>query len=54
MVKSKALINDFKNDQSYELFDEQILIIHEVKSEKIKVKVYANQCNSLSLYKDKD
>ena len=34
MVKSKALINNFKNDQSYELFDEEILIIHEVKSEK--------------------
>ena len=34
MVRSKALINDFKNDQSSELFDEEFLIIHEVKSEK--------------------
>ena len=34
MVRSKALIHDIKNDQSCEIFDEEILIIHEVKSEK--------------------
>ena len=47
-------INGFKNDQSYELIDEEILKIHQVDSEKIKVEVYANQEKSFSLYKDTD
>ena len=53
-ARTASFINGFKNDQSHELIDEEILKIHEVESEKIKVKVYVNQEKSLSLYKDTD
>ena len=42
-ARTASFINGFKNDQSYELIDEEI-----------KVKVHANQEKSLSLYKDTD
>ena len=49
--RTASFITGFKNDLSHELIDEEILKIHQVKSEKIKVKVYANQEKSLSLYR---
>ena len=53
-ARTASFIYGFKNDQSYELIDEEILKIHQVKSEKIKVEVYTNQEKSLSLHKDTD
>ena len=49
-----SILNGFKNDQSYELIGEEILKVNDVESEKIKVKVYANQEKCLSQYKDTD
>ena len=48
-----SFINGVKNDQCYELIDEEILKIP-VEPEKIKVKIYVNQEKSLSLCKDTD
>ena len=41
--KTRTARNGFKNDQSYELIDDEILKMHKPYSEKIKVKVYENQ-----------
>ena len=42
------LVNGLKNSSSYELTGEKSLEIDEVYAEKIKVKVYVNQQNSVS------
>ena len=42
------VVNALKNSSSYELIGEKSLEIDEVYAEKIKVKVYANQQNSVS------
>ena len=42
------VVNELKNSSSYELTGEKSLEIDEVYVEKIKVKVYANQQNSVS------
>ena len=41
------MVNGLKNDSSYELTGKRILEIEEVHAEKIKVKVYVNQQNSV-------
>ena len=41
-------VNGLKNSSSYELTGEKSLEIDEVYADKIKVKVYANQQNSVS------
>ena len=48
------VVNALKNSSSYEPTGEKSLEIDEVYAEKIKVKVYANQQNSVSLYTDID
>ena len=45
---SCCVVNGLKNSSSYELTGEKSLEIDEVYAEKIKVKVYANQQNSVS------
>ena len=42
------VVNGFKNSSSYEPTGEKSLEIDEVYAEKIKVKVYVNQQNSVS------
>ena len=42
------VVNDLKNDSSYEFIGEVILKINVVYAEKIKVKVYINQHESVS------
>ena len=42
------VVNGLKNDSSYEFIGEVILKINVVKAEKIKVKVYVNQHESVS------
>ena len=42
------VVNDLKNDSSYEFIGEVILKINVVLAEKIKVKVYVNQHESVS------
>ena len=42
------VVNGLKNSSSYELTGEKSLEIDEVYAKKIKVKVYANQQNSVS------
>ena len=42
------VVNDLKNDSSYEFIGEVILKINVVYAEKIKVKVYVNQHESVS------
>ena len=48
------VVNGLKNSSSSQLTGEKSLEIDEVYAEKIKVKVYANQQNSVSLYTDID
>ena len=56
--KARVCISDTtrtrKNDSSYELTGRRILEIDEAYAEKIKVKVYVNQQNSVSQYTDID
>ena len=42
------VVNSFKNSSSYELTGKKSLEIDEVYAERIKVKVYVNQQNSVS------
>jgi hypothetical protein len=42
------VVNNLKNDSSYKFIGEVILKINVVEAEKIKVKVYANQHESVS------
>ena len=42
------VVNGLKNSSSYEPTGERILEVNEVYAEKIKVKVYVNQQNSVS------
>ena len=46
------VVNGLKNSSSYELTGEKSLEIDKVYAEKIKVKVYANQQNSVSWHTD--
>ena len=48
------LVNGLKNSLSYEPTGEKSLEIDEVYAEKIQVKVYVNQQNSVSKYTDID
>ena len=48
------VVNGLKNSSSYESTGEKSLEIDEVYAEKIKVKVYVNQQNSVSQYTDID
>ena len=47
-VVNANVVNNLKNDSSYEFIGEVILKINVVYAEKIKVKVYVNQHESVS------
>ena len=47
-ITDANVVNGLKNSSSYEPTGKRILEIDEVYAEKIKVKVYANQQNSVS------
>ena len=53
-IRPASILNGLRNDSSHKMTDEKGLDMGEVYAEKIKFKVFVNQQNSISQYKDID